>query len=327
MPRRRSQWSCIGVLVVAVVFCLVTSCRIDFPSDFPHRFSLEIVNGASDRVRMRIADTTGFLDLNSKEKRTLELTVPGWVEPPANRYLRHLLVRGIDFFDASAATPHRSYSYYSFHCIDATGEPGDDTQCVYSRTDGAVDRLFVESPDRPFYLERDKTNGEVGRVVITYVPRGESLEVVNESGDRIRVQITMRGDASFLVSSGGSTDYYAYGHSTGILDLDRDERTTLAMSSGIGPRDSLVGIRYVRLFAELHFYRIGAHIPYRSYVYDTWWCGPDFTDDTSCVYYRRSDGAVDRLFVKSPDRPFYLERDSEDLDLARLVITFEPSGV
>ena len=280
-----------------------------------------MVNETSDRVRLRIADTTGVLDLGGYEKWTSEVTVPDWVEPPANRYLRHLLLGGIDFFAADAETPHRRYFYYNFDCLDATGEPVDDAECVYTRTDGAVDRLFVESPDLPFYLERDKKNGELGRIVITYVPRGESLEVINESGHRIRIRIAMRDDASFLAPSQG------YGHSSGIIDLDSAERTTLAMSSGRGPRDSPVNIRYIRLFAALHFYRLGAHTPYRSYVYDTWWCGPDVTDDTSCVYYRRSDGAVDRLFERSPDRPFYLERDREDLDLARLVITFEPSGV
>ena len=204
-----------------------------------------------------------------------------------------------------------------------TGESEEDAECVYIRTDGAVDRLFLESPDRPFYLERDRANSGLGRMVISYVPRGQFLEVINESGDRIRIQIAMRDDASFLAPTWGNR----YRHSSGILALDNDERTTLAMSPGAGPRESPVNIRYIRLFAALHFYRLGAHTPYRSYVYDTWWCGPDVTDDTSCVYYRRSDGAVDRLFERSPDRPFYLERDREDLNLARLVVTFEPSGV
>ena len=328
MTRRRSAACCIGILVFTAPFCLVTSCRIGpvDPVDVPQRLSLEVVNDASDRVRVRIGDATGILDLDTREGRTVEVAAPGWAGPPVSEYVRYLPLPGIDFFDASAATPHRRYSYYNFHCIDAAGESRDDTQCAYARTDGAVDRLFVEAPDRPFYLERDTANPGLGRVVITYVPRGESLEVINESGDRIRIRIAMRDDASFLVPSGAGTDYY-YGHSSGIFDLDGDERTTVAMSSGVGPRDSLVNVRYVRLFAELHFYRNGAHIPYRSYVYDTWWCGPDLADDTSCVYYRRSDGAVDRLFVKSPDRPFYLERDDDDLDLARLVITFEPSGV
>ena len=328
MTRRRSAGCCIGILVVTAPFFLVTACRIEpfYPDDVPQRLSLEIVNDASDRVRVRIGDATGILDLDAKEGRTVEVAAPGWVGPPVSEYVRYLpLPPGIDFFDASAATPHRRYSYYNFDCIDATGESGDDTQCAYARADGAEDRLFVEVPDRPFYLERDTASPERGRVVITYVPRGESLEVINESGNRIRIQIAMRDDASFLVPSGAGTDYYAYGHSSGILDLDGDGRTTLAMSSGVGPRDSLVNVRYVRLFADLHFYRDGAHTPYRSYVYDTWWCGPDFADDTSCVYYRRADGAADRLFVKSPDRPFYLERDDVDLDLARLVITFEPT--
>ena len=126
-----------------------------------------------------------------------------------------------------------------------TGESEEDAECVYIRTDGAVDRLFLESPDRPFYLERDRANSGLGRMVITYVPRGQFLEVINESRDRIRIQIAMRDDASFLASG--------YRHSSGILALDNDERTTLAMSPGAGPRESPVNIRYIRLFAALHF--------------------------------------------------------------------------
>ena len=307
------------MLAAATFLGVVASCRIDFEDRLPHRFSLLVVNETNELVRLRIADTTGILDLNGKEKWVSEVTVPDWVEPPANSYLRYLLLGGVDFFEAGAETPHRSYSYYNFHCIDATGESEDDAECVFIRTDGAVDRLFVESPDRPFYLEHDRANSGLVRMVISYVPRGQFLEVINESRDRIRIQIAMRDDASFLASG--------YRHSSGFLALDNDERTTLAMSPGAGPRESAVNIRYIRLFAALHFYRLGAHTPYRSYVYDTWWCGPDVTDDTSCVYYRRSDGAVDRLFERSPDRPFYLERDREDLNLARLVVTFEPSGV
>lgn len=123
-----------------------------------------------------------------------------------------------------------------------TGESEEDAECVYIRTDGAVDRLFLESPDRPFYLERDRANSGLGRMVITYVPRGQFLD---ESRDRIRIQIAMRDDASFLASG--------YRHSSGILALDNDERTTLAMSPGAGPRESPVNIRYIRLFAALHF--------------------------------------------------------------------------
>ncbi|MDD9985875.1 MAG: hypothetical protein OXQ31_06375 [Spirochaetaceae bacterium] len=239
MTKRRSAACCIGVLVVTAHFCIVAACRID-PVDVPQRLSLEVVNEASGRVRVRIGDATGILDLDVGEGRTVEVAAPAWAGPPVSEYVRYLPLPGIDFFDESAASPHRRYSYYNFDCIDATGESGDDTQCVYARTDGAVDRLFVKVPDRPFYLERDTTNPELGRVVITLVPRGESLEVINESGDRIRIRIAMRDDASFLVPRGSGTDYYGYGHSSGIFDLDGDQRRTLALSSFLSVNSQVV---------------------------------------------------------------------------------------
>ena len=97
------------------------------------------------------------------------------------------------------------------------------------------------------------------------------------------------------------------------------------MSSGIGPRELPEDNRYARHFSGIHFYDTGADNPYVSYEYDTWWCGPDFADDTVCAF-RRSDGAIEKLFVESPERPFYLERDKEDPGLARLVITYVPDA-
>ena len=38
------------------------------------------------------------------------------------------------------------------------------------------------------------------------------------------------------------------------------------------------------------------------------------------------DKRGESLFVESADRPFYLERDNDDSDLARIVITFVPSA-
>ena len=60
-------------------------------------------------------------------------------------------------------------------------------------------------------------------------------------------------------------------------------------------------------------------------------CGVDLAvceefDDDTLIFHRSSDGATENLFVESPDRPFYLERDKEDPALGRLVITFVPSS-
>ena len=49
-----------------------------------------------------------------------------------------------------------------------------------------------------------------------------------------------------------------------------------------------------------------------------------YVDDTLFYYYDPADGVKEYLFVESPDRPFYLERDSDDPDLGRIVITFVP---
>ena len=44
---------------------------------------------------------------------------------------------------------------------------------VYTRSDGMEERLFVESPERPFFFERDHEDGRLSRLVITFVPKGE----------------------------------------------------------------------------------------------------------------------------------------------------------
>ncbi len=95
----------------------------------------------------------------------------------------------------------------------------------------------------------------------------------------------------------------------------------------LGGKDSAADNVLVRNFSLIEFYEMGADSPYIRYVYRSFSCGPDrytVDDDTFCVYERR-DGSKDRLFVKSPHRPFYLERDQEDLDLGRVVITFVPT--
>ncbi len=80
----------------------------------------------------------------------------------------------------------------------------------------------------------------------------------------------------------------------------------------------------------MYFYSSGSDVAYRGYVYLGFGCDVNLAacedpDDDTLVVHRSSDGTPERLFVESPDRPFYLERDEKDRDLARLVITFVPS--
>ena len=93
MAKRRSAGCCIGVLVVTAPFWIVTSCRVD-PADIRQRVSLEVINEASDRVRVRIGDATGILDLDASEGRTVEVAAPDWAGPPVSEYGRYLPLRG-----------------------------------------------------------------------------------------------------------------------------------------------------------------------------------------------------------------------------------------
>ena len=208
MLKRNVPRPFIGFIVVAALGSLVTSCHgptgvvDDFVVDYAALYYLEVVNEASNPVRIRIAGVGDIFDLNSREKRIFRRGVLGPRDSPAD----NILVRGfgrIEFFDTGAHIPYEIYGYGTRRCPDST----DDTLCVYDRSDGATERLFVESPDRPFYLERDKENLDLGRLVITFVPRAESLEVVNDSRHRVRVQIAMRRGTSFLVPSEWNSHY------------------------------------------------------------------------------------------------------------------------
>ena len=52
----------------------------------------------------------------------------------------------------------------------------------YDRADGVREYLFVESADRPFYLERSKEDPDLARIVITFVPS------VDDGGSRVAVE-------------------------------------------------------------------------------------------------------------------------------------------
>ena len=79
--------------------------------------------------------------------------------------------REIFFYAPGAEKPFVGYADGHLGCLRAWLYFGRDTPCMYDEG-GALERrdsLFRESPDRPFYLERDADDEELGRLVITFV--------------------------------------------------------------------------------------------------------------------------------------------------------------
>lgn len=159
-----------------------------------------------------------------------------------------------------------------------------------------------------------------------------SLEVVNDASDKMRMQIEMfdSHDADLQWHTLIGVDVPNSSRS-GIFDLDSNERLRFLASSGIVDASDSPANFYLRSISSVSFYEAGADIPYRGYVYLSFGCGVDLAaceefDDDTLIFHRSSDGATENLFVESPDRPFYLERDKEDPDLGRLVVTFVPSS-
>lgn len=157
-----------------------------------------------------------------------------------------------------------------------------------------------------------------------------SLEVVNNASDQIRMQIEMFdsvGWAQTVISADGSP----YARRSGIFNLDSQRKLRFsAFSAFHGECDSPANF-YLRDIGAVSFYEAGADIPYRGYVYLAFGCGVDLAaceefDDDTLIFHRSSDGTTENLFVESPDRPFYLERDKDDPALGRLVVTFVPSS-
>ena len=157
-----------------------------------------------------------------------------------------------------------------------------------------------------------------------------SLEVVNNASDQIRIQIEM-SDSSHWSQTIISADGSSYARRSGIVNLDSNEKLRFsALSIFYGECGSPANF-HLRDIGAVSFYEAGADIPYRGYVYLAFGCGVDLAvceefDDDTLIFHRSSDGATEDLFVESPDRPFYLERDKDDPALGRLVVTFVPSS-
>ena len=161
------------------------------------------------------------------------------------------------------------------------------------------------------------------------------LEVANDAAEYALVRVrfgshTERGlffDHRFKDLSTGTT--IPYGSGSGILSLMRGESATFEVTA-YDLKDSAQDSDLVRSFSRIEFYDESSDIPYRIYYYPIGRCrdvpsGSDCSDD-AWTHRRYRDLKDERLFVESPDRPFYLERDSEDPELGRIVITFVPSA-
>lgn len=154
-------------------------------------------------------------------------------------------------------------------------------------------------------------------VVMECCIQGYSLEIVNATTDPIRVQVVMAE---------------GYLDDRGTVELDAHGRMTLQVTRFVlgGRNDSSEDGVYVRELEAVYFSAEGAQLAYSGYVYLGFGCGvglgecEDHVDDT-LVYHRLSNGKLERLFVESSDRPFYLERDEQNRDLGRLMITFVPN--
>ena len=171
------------VMLAALAGLVTAGCRVEAANGEAARYFLEVVNLATGSVKVNVLAGAGFVDarhrswsgifsLASDERRTFEMAIRGVTDTAAdNRYLRWF--GRIRFYEANSDTHYRSYSYHG-ECTPNCLGVDDDTLIVYRSSDGTKERLFVESPDRPFYLERDTEDPDLGRLVITFVPEADT---------------------------------------------------------------------------------------------------------------------------------------------------------
>ena len=337
--KRHVRTPCLRAFAITAVGCLMTSCG---PPDLSEigttdsyaLFRFELVNQASAPVRVRYEMDGGkspIRDLGSGERHTDTILTGFGVQDTSHDNYFVGRFEGIYFYAPGAAIPYLGYTYRGRICYYARWRDldiGYDMLCLYDTSDGAREERFVASPDRPFYLEKDEEDHDLARLVITFVPSVEEFsempdptadfdfEVVNAASAGVGVQIVV-GVARFREPIGGGVSDWS-----GILRLGDGERHLFRMGV-YGGEDSSADNHYAGL-REIYFYAPGADIPYVVYLPKGDSCSrfhAYFGRDARCVPYED-----DRLFVRSADRPFYLERDEENHDLARLVITFVPSA-
>lgn len=172
------------VMLAALAGLVTAGCRVEAANGSAARYFLEVVNLATGGVKVNVLAGAGFVDarhqpwsgifsLASDERRTFEMSIRGASDTLVdNRYLRWC--GRIRFYEANSDTHYRSYAYDDVGCTPNCWVIDDDTLIVYRSSDGTKERLFVESPDRPFYLERDTEDPDLGRLVITFVPEADT---------------------------------------------------------------------------------------------------------------------------------------------------------
>jgi len=196
----------VGVLVVVVAALSgysFAACRIGgLKADYITVYALDVVNDAPELVRIRIdvggqefkdiatgvrnPYGSGIITLRSREKREFEMSVFGPMDSPEDNY-SVTSFGSIAFFEENHDAPYKRYEYWRVSydslprgCAEFPPAPdcSDDAWLFERRPEGTEERLFVESPDRPFYLERDKEDPDLARIVITFVPEAGVVPVV-----------------------------------------------------------------------------------------------------------------------------------------------------
>ena len=185
----------LGVVAATSMAWFVMACPVSPPNPVAmgvidsycdlHGSLLEVVNDALDRVTVVIAlkkesivlnwttdgtpyigSETGLVAIESNEVREFDLN-GGPCEPGRDNWLGSSFAQ-IAFFDGASAEPYRTYSYELARCGD---EECSEESYIFLSSDGTLDKLFVETLDRPFYLETYE--GWLARIVITFVPSAE----------------------------------------------------------------------------------------------------------------------------------------------------------
>ena len=201
---RRFGQDIYGVCLASAVLagCLVTGCCLVVDCDSyalmesATVYSLEIVNLATARVRVDVSmpdgtfldadpikqtpeqrrsrSWSGILTLDIGDRSTFRISFLGGKDSNEDGYLVRYF-GAIRFFAEDSYTPYRIYKYQFSGCLPAfCDDPDDDASYAhFTSRDGPPAFLFVESSDRPFFLERDRDDPELGRIAITFVPDAE----------------------------------------------------------------------------------------------------------------------------------------------------------
>lgn len=200
-----------GVVVVAACGVFLSGCD---PPQVARccsaEFALEVVNATSERIRLQVAMISGYFQgypsvPGDDYKRTdiFELSggsrtrfamqsVMGIVDSLEDGFY----VRGfgaVFFYAKQAQVPYRGYVYLGFGCgveVTACGTPDDGALIHHRALDGTNNNLFLEAADRPFYLEVDNDNPDLGRLVITAVPSGSPDGPIVQARNRAELTTT-----------------------------------------------------------------------------------------------------------------------------------------